>query len=178
MRVFLSESQWQSAYELSSELIKNPSVKEETILARIEVCLKLKNMQEARRSLSVLSERSSDKSIVDLTLIRILIAEDNKAEAIRQISSALNKEYSNQVKSELYYERSRISSNSEAQLADLRSCLTSNPRNQNALLALYKYYFDKKDYRKSRYYLRQAIALNPQDSELLNLSSELDKLLQ
>ena len=177
LKIFVSENQWQKAYELSSELIKNKAVGVNSILTRIEICINLKNMQDARRALSVLSEKTDDKAVLDLELIRILIAEGNKAEALKQISLALNKDYSNQVKSDLYYERSRISSNSESQLADLRSCLTSNPRNLNALLALYNYYFDKKDYRKSRYYLRQAIALNPQDSSLLEFSAHLDELL-
>ena len=86
--------------------------------------------------------------------------------------------YSGKVKSDFYYEKSRISSNEEEKLADLRSSLTANPRNPDALFALYKYYFDKADYRKAQYYLRQVVALNPENSKLSELNAQLDSLIK
>jgi len=160
------------------ELIQKGNCSLETVSLRIEICLYLKNNSDARKAIPLLSKLTSDQSFVDLAQIRILISEGNRAEALKQITASLSKDYSNQVKSDLYFEKSRIASSSEAQLADLRSCLTANPRNQNALLALYNYYFDKADYRKSQYYLRQAIALNPQNAELMALSSQLEELLK
>jgi len=178
LKILVNEKQWQEAYSLSSELIQKGNCSLETVSLRIEICLYLKNNSDARKAIPLLSKLTSDQSFVDLAQIRILISEGNRAEALKQITASLSKDYSNQVKSDLYFEKSRIASSSEAQLADLRSCLTANPRNQNALLALYNYYFDKADYRKSQYYLRQAIALNPQNAELMALSSQLEELLK
>ena len=178
LKILVNEKQWQEAYSLSSELIQKGNCSLETVSLRIEICLYLKNNSDARKTIPLLSKLTSDQSFVDLAQIRILISEGNRAEALKQITASLSKDYSNQVKSDLYFEKSRIASSSEAQLADLRSCLTANPRNQNALLALYNYYFDKADYRKSQYYLRQAIALNPQNAELMTLSSQLEELLK
>ena len=63
-------------------------------------------------------------------------------------------------------------------LDDLRLSLTANPRNPDALFALYKYYFDKADYRKAQYYLRQVVALNPENSKLTELNAQLDSLIK
>ncbi|MCI6323077.1 tetratricopeptide repeat protein, partial [Treponema porcinum] len=64
-----------------------------------------------------------------------------------------------------------------AALSDLRSSLIANPRNSDALFRLYQIYFDKKDYRKAQYYLKQVVALNPNDEEFHRLNDELTLLL-
>ena len=42
---------------------------------------------------------------------------------------------------------------------------------------LYELYFKKNDYRKAQYYLKQVIALNPSNQELLDLNSNLENYL-
>ena len=81
------------------------------------------------------------------------------------------------MKSFLFYERSFLASSEDALLSDLRSSLTSNPRNKDALMRLYQVYFNKKEYRKAQYYLKQVVALTPGDENLLVLNRDLDKLL-
>ncbi|MEE0998751.1 MAG: hypothetical protein UIH41_03685, partial [Treponemataceae bacterium] len=81
------------------------------------------------------------------------------------------------MKSALYFERSKLENNEDKKLSSLRSSLTSNPRNEDALFALYQFYFNKNDYRKAQYYLKQVIALNPSDTELLKLNEELESRL-
>jgi len=66
----------------------------------------------------------------------------------------------------------------EGALADLRSSLISNPRNDDALFRLYELYFNKKDYRKAQYYLRQVVAINPNDNSVKQLNEALTKLMQ
>ena len=63
-------------------------------------------------------------------------------------------------------------------LADLRSSLISNPRNSDALFRLYQVYYAKNDYRKAQYYLRQVVAINPNDSSFKKLNEALTKLMQ
>ena len=65
----------------------------------------------------------------------------------------------------------------DKKLSSLRSSLTANPRNEDALFALYELYFKKNDYRKAQYYLKQVIALNPSSQELLELNSNLENYL-
>ena len=70
--------------------------------------------------------------------------------------------------------------NKEAQavLSDLRSSLIANSRNEDSLFRLYKIYFEKKDYRRAQYYLKQVVALHPANEEFLRLNRELEVLIQ
>ena len=81
------------------------------------------------------------------------------------------------MKSALYYQRSRLESSEDKKLSSLRSSLTANPRNEEALFALYELYFNKNDYRKAQYYLKQVIALNPSNQELLEINANLENYL-
>ena len=65
----------------------------------------------------------------------------------------------------------------EKSLADLRSSLIANPRNTDSLFRLYQIYYDKKDYRKAQYYLKQVVALNPNDTDVKNLNEQLNQLI-
>ena len=81
------------------------------------------------------------------------------------------------MKSCLYYEKSFLEGSEEAVLVDLRSSLTANPRNKDALFRLYQIYYNKKEWRKAQYYLKQVVALSPSDDSLIKLNSELETLL-
>ena len=82
------------------------------------------------------------------------------------------------MKSFYYYQRSFLAGGEAAQLSDLRSAVIANPRNSDALFRMYGIYFAKQDWRKAQYYLRQVIALNPNNQNYLKLNSDLDKLLR
>lgn len=81
------------------------------------------------------------------------------------------------VKSRLFYYKSSLESDSEARLAALRSSLLSDPRNGDALFAMYSLYYGRKDWRKAQYYLKQVIAISPGTPRYEKLLSELDLLL-
>ena len=91
----------------------------------------------------------------------------------QQLSSASSK-----LKSFLYYQRSFLQNTEETVLSDLRSSLMSNPKNSESLFRLYKIYFNKKEYRKSQYYLKQVVALSPSNADYRNLLEELNSLIK
>ena len=132
---------------------------------------------EARNTLSLLNSLNPEKSVLELAEVQVLISEGKRADASNLIQKAISV-YSGKVKSDFYFEKSRIASSDDDTLADLRLSLTANPRNPDALFALYKYYFDKADYRKAQYYLRQVVALNPENSKLTELNAQLDSLIK
>jgi tetratricopeptide (TPR) repeat protein len=66
----------------------------------------------------------------------------------------------------------------ENKLADLRSSLIENPRNSDSLFRLYEVYFDRQDYRKAQYYLKQVVAINPNDTTIKKLNETLTKLIK
>lgn len=170
-----SREDWNSAYQMSSVLITkdtSPSV----VIQHVDLCLKMNFGSEAVRLATELYRKLPSDEDVQLMYIRVLIATGSRAEARSLIETLIGGAQA-KMKSSLYYERSRLQSDQTQVLADLRSCLTANPRNEDALFALYELYFGKADYRKAQYYLKQVIALNANDDKLKALNTELDELL-
>jgi tetratricopeptide (TPR) repeat protein len=77
-------------------------------------------------------------------------------------------------RSTLYYLQSRLQKSDEAALTLLRSALVENADNAEALAAVYDIQMRRKDYAKARFYLKQAIAISPDDPELEERMRALD----
>ncbi len=77
-------------------------------------------------------------------------------------------------RSTLYYLQSRLQKSDEAALTLLRSALVENADNSEALAAVYDIQVRRKDYAKARFYLKQAIAISPDDPELEERLKALD----
>ena len=95
----------------------------------------------------------------------------------RTLISKLLPESSSKMRSFLYYQKSFLDVGDDNVLADLRSSLTSNPRNKDTLYRLYLLYFKKKEYRKAQYYLKQLMSISPNDSNIKKLNNSLDSLI-
>ena len=172
---YIRQKQWKNAYEVSQKLIQiEPS--ENRIIKNILICIELGENQQAFFLADELYTNNPTNEEVQITYVKTLVANNKKTEAITLINSLLQKA-SSKMKSELYYQKSRLESSDDKKLSDLRSSLTANPRNEEALFALYELYFKKNDYRKAQYYLKQVIALNPSNQELLDLNSNLENYL-
>ncbi len=167
---------WAQAYEVSSRLLKQKNVPESAVFTHVNICLNAGRKDEAwNLSSSLYSEKPKDEEVLQ-NYIKVLISTGRTGEASRLISSNLQNA-SSKMKSFLYFERSYLESSEEAVLVDLRSSLTANPRNKDALFRLYQIYYGKKEYRKAQYYLKQVVALSPSDESLIKLNSELEVLL-
>lgn len=108
--------------------------------------------------------------------IETLIGSGDASGALALVSARLG-EASPALRSRLYYYRATLESNADARLASLRSSLLADPRNTDALFAMYDWYLERKDYRKAQYYLKQVIAISPGNGEYAKLLSNLDVLL-
>lgn len=174
---YMRQQQWNLAYDYSLKILSQNRPSEAVLLPHIEICISLGKLTEARAHVETLSAIQTDQETLLMLQIKLLIAEGNTESARRLIDSMLGNTAYTRSKSSLYYERSRIAAEEESRLNDLRSSLTSNPRNPESLLALYLFYFNKKDYRKAQYYLKQVVALSPSDQRLLKLNEEIENLL-
>ena len=76
-----------------------------------------------------------------------------------------------------YFSAKLVQGNPESYLASLRASLLANPRNKEALFAMYELYLSAKDYRKAKYYLGQVLALDPSNRKNAVLAEKLEKLL-
>lgn len=114
----------------------------------------------------------------DLTALYLqsLVASGDTRTASAIIASRMG-DASSTLKSQLYYYESRLAADPDSRLSSLRSCLLADPRNSQGLFAMYSWYFDKSDYRKAQYYLKQVIALDPLNKKYSTLLVKLDELL-
>ncbi|MDR2701761.1 MAG: tetratricopeptide repeat protein [Spirochaetaceae bacterium] len=106
-----------------------------------------------------------------------LIDTGRQAEAGKIINERIATVPSGTDKSQYYYLRSRLRTNEEAVLNDLRSALFEDPRNLDALITIFEIYHRKKDERRAVYYLKQALAIAPNNPQLSRYKTEYAALL-
>jgi Tfp pilus assembly protein PilF len=82
------------------------------------------------------------------------------------------------IKSRYYYLRSRLQTNEDSAMNDLRSSLFEDPRNLNALTAMFEIYHSHKDERRAVYYLKQALALAPDNPRLKRFEAEYERAMK
>ncbi len=180
----VQNSNWEEAFA-SSQIISERIEKEDSeymsiSLTHATICLNLGMISEADTIINELYGSYPDNEDVQLAYINLLIATGKKAQALSLINSLLQgaqNATAAKKRSILFYQRSRLQPDATEELNDLRSSLIANPRNQDTLFALYRYYFARLDYRKAQYYLKQLIALDSGNSEYLRLNAELDQHL-
>jgi len=107
-----------------------------------------------------------------VTYISALIDTGRQEEAGRMIESRLAGISGGSLKSRYYYLRSRIRNNEDSRMNDLRSSLFEDPRNLDAIIDMFEIYHRRKDESRALFYLKQALALSPDDPRLKNYQAE------
>lgn len=177
IKTLVQEEKWTEAYAASKKIMARPNPGVEAIAAHARICLSLGYSAEAWDTASALYARLPNDEKAIQVYVECMVRTGRGAQASRFINTSINGA-SSSMKSFLYYQRSFLAGGEAAQLSDLRSAVIANPRNSDALFRMYGIYFAKQDYRKAQYYLRQVIALNPNNQSYLRLNSELDKLIR
>lgn len=173
----IQRENWKEAYTASKNLISSGNVSTAVVEKYVRVCLKLGKNNEAYEYVKTKYEANPSDEILLESYILAYSRVGNRDAVVKYIDS-LMASASPKVKSNLYYRRSFLQLTEEKALADLRSSLISNPRNSDALFRLYELYYAKQDYRKAQYYLRQVVAINPNNSSFKKLNEALTKLIQ
>ncbi|MCQ2248617.1 MAG: tetratricopeptide repeat protein [Treponema sp.] len=176
VREFHKAGNSQRAYEISSRLVATGDAGKDILYTHIDICIALKRTTEASALAQKLYQQDSSNEENCMYYVKVLAASGDTATAATMINRFL--ENANpKMKSFLLYERSFLQPTEDLQLADLRSSLTSNPRNRDSLYRLYQIYYRKSDWRRAQYYLKQVVALEPNNGDLMRRNGELDKLL-
>jgi len=115
-------------------------------------------------------DHSNEEGVI--AYISALIDTGRQDEASKMIESRLNGMPGGTLKSRYYYLRSRVRNNEELAMIDLRSSLFEDPRNLDTLTAMFEFYYRRKDERRAVYYLKQALALAPDNPRLKRYESE------
>jgi tetratricopeptide (TPR) repeat protein len=119
-----------------------------------------------------LYERDPSNEDGILAYISALIDTGRQSEAGRMIESRLSTLAGGVLKGRYYYLRSRIRANEDLVMNDLRSSLFEDPRNLNALIGMFEIYHRRRDERRAVYYLKQALALAPDNPQLKRYEAE------
>ena len=168
---------WQNAYEISTRLINMPNVQGDSIYRHVNICIHLGKKTEAFE----VANNAYNSNKKDEALIRSYVyayTQIYSRDASLSLINSFMDSSSSKMKSFLYYRRSYLQRTEDTQLADLRSSLIANPRNSDALFRLYEIYYEKKDYRKAQYYLKQVVAIKPNDSSIKKLNDTLTQLIK
>ncbi len=177
VRNHINNENWSEAVALAEKLNKKKKTKLNKKLL-IKAYLGAGSYNTALKMSSSLfySDKDGEIDVIEL-YARSLLHTQNYQILAKLINNKLSSTNS-EVKSVLYYYKAKINNkNADDYLSYLRSSLLSNPRNKDALFAMYDWYFSRKDYRKAKYYLGQVVALSPQNKKIINLSKKLDRLL-
>jgi len=124
-----------------------------------------------------LFERDNSNNDYAAIYISALINSGRRDEAARLLESRINSASTSQIKSRYYYLRSRLQANQENALADLRSSLFEDPRNLDAIIAMFQIYHDRREERRAVYYLKQGLAIAPDHPVLKRYEKEYASLL-
>jgi len=138
----------------------------------------LKNNQRALSYARELYNLDTSNNEYVVIYVSALIDNGRRDEALRLIENAVNSAGSGNVKSQFYFLRSRLQSREEDALSDLRSSIFENPRNLDAIIAMFEIYHKQREERRAVYYLRQALAISPDNPYLKRYESEYSHLLE
>ena len=106
-----------------------------------------------------------------------LIDLNRNSEAQVMIEARLAAVPGGQLRSRYLFLRSRIQPSEALMLADLRASLFEHPRNLDSLIATFEVHHRHGDRRRAAHYLRQALAIAPEDSRLLRHTAEYQTML-
>ena len=137
----------------------------------------LNNNAKALSFARELYERDTSKNEYISVYISALIDNGRKDEASRLLENRLAGSNAGADKSKYFFLRSRVQSNEEAALGDLRSSLFEDPRNLDSLIAMFEIYHKRREERRAVHYLRQALAISPDNPRLKRYETEYAALL-
>jgi tetratricopeptide (TPR) repeat protein len=124
-----------------------------------------------------LYDRNNSNLEYSAIYISALISSGRRDEAAQILESRLNLAGTGQVKSLYYYLRSRLHTNQDEALGDLRSSLFEDPRNLDAIIAMFEIYHNRREERRAVYYLKQGLAIAPEHPVLKRYEREYASLL-
>jgi tetratricopeptide (TPR) repeat protein len=120
-----------------------------------------------------LYQKQPNSEDANIAYISALLDTGRLDEAARLIDARINNAAGGATKARYHFLRSRTrGTNEDTRMNDLRSCLFEDPRNFNALLAMFDIYRQRKDDRRAVYYLKQALAISPDNPQLKRYEKE------
>jgi Tfp pilus assembly protein PilF len=111
-----------------------------------------------------------------IAYISALIEIGRRSEATALLETRLAEAKGSLLKSRYHYLRSLLRSGEEAVMNELHASLFEDPRNLDALIAMFEIYHRRGDSRRASYYLKQALAIAPDEPRLKGYEAEYERL--
>jgi thioredoxin-like negative regulator of GroEL len=162
---------WRDALSFLEPLLRDRRSNQD-LLNAYTVHRRLGNNASALASAREVYERDSTNEEAILAYVSALIDTGRTGEAGNLIESKIASLSGGVLRSRYYYLRSRLRSGEEAITSDLRSSLFEDPRNLEALIAMFEMYHRQQDERRAVYYLKQALAIAPDNPQLMRYQTE------
>ncbi len=124
-----------------------------------------------------LYQRDTSNNYYTSVYISALIDNGRRDEASDLLQNRLSSLSEGTERARFYFLRSRLQTNEENVLSDLRSCLFEDPRNLDGLIAMFEVYHRRREERRAVNYLRQALAIAPENPRLSRYEREYSALL-
>ena len=177
VRDSIGRGDWQAARNrLAPLLLENPQ--DQDLLSAYTVERGLGNNAAALVYARELYERNPSGDEGAAAYIAALIETGRQAEAGRLIETRLASGINDTQKSRYYYLRSRIRTNDDQIVADLRASLFADPRNLASMIAMFEFYhFRRPEKARAVIYLRQALAQDPSNPQLRRYAEEYPEVL-
>ncbi|MFO7729217.1 MAG: tetratricopeptide repeat protein [Spirochaetia bacterium] len=168
---------WSVAVDYLEELLE---VRQTLSLLRkaVRVYDAIDQPQTAVRYARSLSEKFPDDPVAVRTYLNQLLDSGYQQEASEYVDRRVNESTESEVRSVLLYFRARLVQDQQRKLQYLQSALLENMQNVNALIEIAQLYESTGEYNKAIRYLRQAIALNPEDQSLRRRMRDLQNQTQ
>ena len=176
LNALIQRENWIDSYKVCRRIIETDNYPVEIVVKFVSICLKLgKNNEAFDFAKNQLAKYPDDETVLQAYVFAY--SKVGNRELVLKYIDSLLANTNQKMKSYLFYVRSFLQVSDEKALADLRSSLSMNPRNSDSLFRLYEIYYEKQDYRKAQYYLRQVVAINPNNNSLKKLNESLTKLI-
>ena len=176
LNALIQRENWNDSYKVCRRIIETDNYPVEIVVKFVSICLKLgKNNEAFDFAKNQLAKYPDDETVLQAYVFAY--SKVGNRELVLKYIDSLLANTNQKMKSYLFYVRSFLQVSDEKALADLRSSLSMNPRNSDSLFRLYEIYYEKQDYRKAQYYLRQVVAINPNNNSLKKLNESLTKLI-
>jgi len=137
----------------------------------------LKNNSRSLSFARELYDKNPSNDDYAVVYISALIDNGRRDEASRLIENRLSSSTNAANRSSFYFLRSRIQNNENSILGDLRSSLFEDPQNLDAIIAMFEIYHQRREERRAVFYLKQALAIAPDNPRLKRYEREYASLL-
>lgn len=172
----IQEKRYSEVYSGCQELLDGGCDDDDIWFSYIDSCIGLGKNSDALKVATKLYQEKPENEKIQQAYLKSLVASGKRKEALDFIKEK-EPDSSNLMKSFMYYEKSLIDSGYDAIQEDLKTSLSFNARNVDALYSMYKIQYANKNWKLAQFYLKQVAAIKPNDPDIQSRIAELERLV-